>query len=119
EGAVATTRAVVRAAKLPPERIAGVFLVGGASRMPLVATMLHRAMGVAPTVIEQPELVVAQGAAVSAPAPVAPPRPRPVAPPPPRPAPAKRRLDWRWRAAIALAILVAASILVTQLTKVN
>ncbi|GIG67056.1 Hsp70 family protein [Phytomonospora endophytica] len=123
EGAVATTRAVVRAAKLTPERIAGVFLVGGASRMPLVATMLHRALGVAPTVIEQPELVVAQGAAVSVPvaAPVVapPPAPAPVRPPPVAPRKPKRRLDWRWRAAIALAILLAASILVTQLTKVN
>src|SRR6185295_12583302 len=37
------------------------FLVGGASRIPLVATLLHRELGEAPVVIEQPELVVAEG----------------------------------------------------------
>src|SRR6266545_3342070 len=37
-------------------------LVGGSTRTPLVATVLHRALGVAPTVREQPELVVAEGA---------------------------------------------------------
>ena len=45
----------------PPGRLAGVFLVGGASRIPLVATLLHRELGEAPVVIEQPELVVAEG----------------------------------------------------------
>jgi hypothetical protein len=43
--------------------LAGVFLVGGSSRIPLVATVLHRRLGVAPTAIEQPELVVAMGSA--------------------------------------------------------
>jgi molecular chaperone DnaK len=42
-------------------RTAGVFLVGGASRIPLMATLLHRALGEPPVVIEQPELVVAEG----------------------------------------------------------
>ncbi|GFJ94989.1 Hsp70 family protein [Phytohabitans rumicis] len=42
-------------------QLAGVILVGGASRMPIVATQLHRALGIAPTVLEQPELVVAEG----------------------------------------------------------
>jgi len=39
-----------------------VVLVGGASRIPLVATLLTTALGVAPIVVEQPELVVAEGA---------------------------------------------------------
>jgi hypothetical protein len=39
-----------------------VVLVGGASRIPLVATLLADATGIAPIVIEQPELVVAEGA---------------------------------------------------------
>jgi actin-like ATPase involved in cell morphogenesis len=39
-----------------------VVLVGGASRVPLVATMLHEALNLPPVVIEQPELVVAEGA---------------------------------------------------------
>ena len=46
---------------------AGIFLVGGASRVPLVATLLHRATGIAPTILEQPETVV----------PCSPPRPTP------------------------------------------
>ncbi|WP_433205977.1 Hsp70 family protein [Dactylosporangium sp. CS-047395] len=41
--------------------LGGVVLVGGASRMPLVATMLHRALNFPPTIIDQPELVVAAG----------------------------------------------------------
>ncbi|WP_412538332.1 Hsp70 family protein [Longispora sp. K20-0274] len=41
--------------------VAGVFLVGGASRVPLVSTVVHRACGVAPSALEQPELVVAEG----------------------------------------------------------
>ena len=58
---VEVTRAVMRWADLAEGRLAGVFLVGGASRIPLVATMLHRALDEAPVVIEQPELVVAEG----------------------------------------------------------
>ncbi|WP_211253094.1 Hsp70 family protein, partial [Glycomyces tenuis] len=61
ERTIHVTRAVLRAAGLEAARSAGVFLVGGASRMPLVATMLHRALGVAPTVLDQPEVVVAEG----------------------------------------------------------
>jgi actin-like ATPase involved in cell morphogenesis len=58
---VQVTRGLLRWAELPEGRLAGVFLVGGASRIPLVATLLHRALGEAPVVIEQPELVVAEG----------------------------------------------------------
>ncbi|GAA4898455.1 WD domain G-beta repeat uncharacterized protein [Stackebrandtia albiflava] len=42
-----------------------VYLVGGGSRMPLVGTLLHRRFGIAPVTLEQPELVVAQGAATA------------------------------------------------------
>ena len=59
---VTATRAALRAAGLPVPPPGPVFLVGGASRMPLVATLLHRHLGPAPTVCEQPELVVARGA---------------------------------------------------------
>lgn len=45
--------------------VGAVFLVGGASRMPLVANLVHAELGVAPVVIEQPELAVAEGAAVA------------------------------------------------------
>jgi len=58
---VRVTRDLLRWADLPDGRLAGVFLVGGASRIPLVATLLHRELGEAPVVIEQPELVVAEG----------------------------------------------------------
>ena len=58
---VQVTRSLLRWAELSEGRLAGVFLVGGASRIPLVATLLHRALGEAPVVIEQPELVVAEG----------------------------------------------------------
>ncbi len=59
---VAVTRSAVRAAGIAADRIAGVYLVGGSSRVPLVATLLHRAFGIAPTALEQPQLVVAEGA---------------------------------------------------------
>lgn len=44
------------------EDIAGVFLVGGSSRVPLVTSLLHRTLHIAPTVLDHPELVVAEGA---------------------------------------------------------
>ncbi len=56
------TLEVIRKADADQRDLAGVFLVGGSSRIPLVATALHRATGIAPTVLEQPELVVAEGA---------------------------------------------------------
>ncbi|PRY60734.1 Hsp70 family protein [Glycomyces artemisiae] len=61
EQTIRVTQAVIRAADLNLADSAGVFLVGGASRMPLVATLLHRELGVAPTVLDQPEVVVAEG----------------------------------------------------------
>jgi actin-like ATPase involved in cell morphogenesis len=56
------TLSTLRQARVRPEAVAGWFLVGGGSRTPLVATMLHRASGVAPTALEEPQLVVAEGA---------------------------------------------------------
>jgi len=61
ERTVALTVAVLRDAGVGPERIDGVFLVGGSSRIPLAATMLHRTLRITPTVVDQPELVVAEG----------------------------------------------------------
>lgn len=57
-----TTAAVLRWSALPKEQLVGVFLVGGSSRIPLVTTVLQRELGIAPTVLEQPEMVVAEGA---------------------------------------------------------
>jgi molecular chaperone DnaK len=59
--AVRVTESLLRWANLAEGRIAGVFLVGGSSRIPLMATQLFRALGEPPVAIEQPELVVAEG----------------------------------------------------------
>ncbi|WP_415645295.1 Hsp70 family protein [Stackebrandtia soli] len=61
------TTAVLRVSGVEPSALAGVFGVGGGSRMPLVGTIVHTALGVAPTLIGQPELVVAQGALLASP----------------------------------------------------
>ncbi|WP_433216022.1 Hsp70 family protein [Dactylosporangium sp. CS-047395] len=58
---VASLAETLRLSRLTPDRVAGIFLVGGASQMPLVATELHREFGRAPVTIEQPEMVVAEG----------------------------------------------------------
>ncbi|MFY1696348.1 Hsp70 family protein [Solwaraspora sp. WMMA2101] len=75
---------VIDGCGLGRDQLAGLFLVGGSSRVPLVARLLHSELGIAPTVLEQPELPVAEGAlaelaAVASPAS---PGPAPAAPPP-------------------------------------
>ncbi|WP_089158265.1 Hsp70 family protein [Micromonospora sp. NBS 11-29] len=87
--AVAETRAVTAAAGLRPEQLAGLFLVGGSTRVPLVARLLHAELGIAPTVLEQPELPVAEGALTDLPLPRSARRP---APPPVRTEPADDRV---------------------------
>ncbi|GIJ57659.1 Hsp70 family protein [Virgisporangium aurantiacum] len=57
---------------LTPDRLTGIFLVGGTSRVPLVSRLLHTYTGIAPTVLEQPELPVAEGAVAGAAAPTVP-----------------------------------------------
>ncbi|GIF65653.1 hypothetical protein Ais01nite_36880 [Asanoa ishikariensis] len=59
---VTACRAALAAAGVGPADLSSVYLVGGASRYPLVSTLLHQALGSAPTAIEQPELAVAEGA---------------------------------------------------------
>ncbi|MEW1590044.1 Hsp70 family protein, partial [Micromonospora vinacea] len=98
--AVQRAREVIAAAGLSPDQLAGLFLVGGSSRIPLVARMLHAELGIAPTVLDQPELPVAEGALTDLPlrkalpapayagAPLAPAAPAPVSPPAPAGAPA-------------------------------
>jgi actin-like ATPase involved in cell morphogenesis len=96
EQTVRVTEDVMHQADVSLAQLAGVFLVGGGSRMPLVATMLHRHFGRAPVTIEQPETVVAEGSVLLDPppapvaAPVSPP-PRPVSPPLPVSLPPPRR----------------------------
>ncbi|WP_326553606.1 Hsp70 family protein [Micromonospora sp. NBC_01813] len=78
----------IAGAGLTPGDLVGIFLVGGSSRIPLVANLIHTELGVAPTTLEQPETVVAEGAlCLGAPARPAPPpgagssgTPRPVSP---------------------------------------
>ncbi|HKS48716.1 MAG TPA: Hsp70 family protein [Amycolatopsis sp.] len=52
----------VRAAGLTPDRLAGIYLVGGSSRLPLVGTMIAENLGVVPASLDQPETAVALGA---------------------------------------------------------
>ena len=71
---VYATAAVINECGLRTDQLAGLFLVGGSSRVPLVARLLHSELGIAPTVLEQPELPVAEGALaelVAEPAPAA------------------------------------------------
>ncbi|GIG70781.1 Hsp70 family protein [Phytomonospora endophytica] len=65
--AVVETQRVITAASLTPQQLHGLFLVGGASRIPLVSRMLHQRLGIAPIVLEQPELPVAEGALAAVP----------------------------------------------------
>ncbi|MFG2037189.1 Hsp70 family protein [Dactylosporangium sp. NPDC048998] len=81
--AVDETRRVLERAGVDVRQLAGIFLVGGSSRIPLVASRLHARFGVAPVVPEQPELPVAYGGMLAVGAPAqqqfsAPPAPRPV-----------------------------------------
>jgi hypothetical protein len=131
---VALTASTLFRTGIAADRVAGVLLVGGATRVPLVATLLHQRLGIAPTVMDQPELVVALGGlqAGAAPTPAARPMPppaRPIVPPPPAhpvdpapgtlappvpgqapPRPARRR--WVWAVAVAAVLALAAGSLV-------
>ncbi|GDY29313.1 type VII secretion-associated protein [Gandjariella thermophila] len=60
--AVELLAATVADAGLQPHRLAGVFLVGGSSRIPLVARLVHERTGIVPITLDQPETVVARGA---------------------------------------------------------
>ncbi|KDN20281.1 Hsp70 family protein [Amycolatopsis rifamycinica] len=123
--------ATIRRAGLTPAQLSGVYLVGGPSRMPLLATLLGRQLGVTPTTQDQPETAVAFGlhhvplgttTDLTVPAfapvrpPVTPPRPQPwqqqaplpqYTPPPPEP----RRKPKPWF--LALAVLLVAAVVAT------
>ncbi|QGK71492.1 type VII secretion-associated protein [Allosaccharopolyspora coralli] len=52
----------LREGSVPRQQLAGVFLVGGSSRIPMVSRLVHERTGVVPTTLDQPETVVARGA---------------------------------------------------------
>ncbi|MFT7837268.1 Hsp70 family protein [Saccharothrix sp. BKS2] len=52
----------IRSTGLAPNQLAGIYLVGGASRIPLVANMIAEHVRVVPTSQDQPETAVALGA---------------------------------------------------------
>ncbi|HWE90216.1 MAG TPA: type VII secretion-associated protein [Pseudonocardiaceae bacterium] len=60
--AATLTLDAVTEAGLRPTQLAGLFLVGGSSRIPLVARLLTECTGIIPTTLDQPETVVARGA---------------------------------------------------------
>jgi molecular chaperone DnaK len=62
ERTVACLKRAIEQARLTPQDLVGIFLVGGSSRIPLAAHLLHTELGVAPTTLEQPETVVVEGA---------------------------------------------------------
>ena len=53
---------VLKTAGLAPERLGGIFLVGGSSRIPLVAGLIQDRLHVTPVALDQPETAVALGA---------------------------------------------------------
>ncbi|WP_204008835.1 Hsp70 family protein [Virgisporangium aurantiacum] len=110
---VTAVRAALRTAEVPAA--GAIFLCGGSSRMPVVTTVLHRAFGIEPTVVDQPELAVAEGS-IQSPAAVAAPEPGdpswPTVDLTKRPAPSSRPfwVDPRVRiGAAAAAVLLAAA----------
>ncbi|WP_090792157.1 Hsp70 family protein [Asanoa ishikariensis] len=58
---VEATHAAISSAGIVAADLAAIYLTGGSSRMPAVSTALHRAFAVVPLLVEQPELVVAEG----------------------------------------------------------
>jgi Hsp70 protein len=52
----------IRSTGMTPDRLVGIYLVGGSSRIPLVATLIAEQLRVVPTSLDQPETAVALGA---------------------------------------------------------
>jgi molecular chaperone DnaK (HSP70) len=76
-------------------QLAGTYLVGGSSRIVLVATLMRNQLGIEPATLDDPKSVVALGGLIAAahqprptPPPPHPPAPPPRGPPAPPPAPA-------------------------------
>jgi hypothetical protein len=54
--------ATIRSTGMTPDRLLGIYLVGGSSRMPLVAQLIAEQLRVVPTSLDQPETAVGLGA---------------------------------------------------------
>jgi len=52
----------IRSTGMSPGRLVGIYLVGGSSRIPLIATLIAENLRVVPTSLDQPETAVALGA---------------------------------------------------------
>ena len=52
----------IRSTGMSPDRLVGIYLVGGSSRIPLIATLIAEQLRVVPTSLDQPETAVALGA---------------------------------------------------------
>jgi actin-like ATPase involved in cell morphogenesis len=52
----------IRSTGMSPERLVGIYLVGGSSRIPLVGTLIAEQLRVVPSSLDQPETAVALGA---------------------------------------------------------
>lgn len=88
DGVVQLLRATIADARIRPDRLGGIYLVGGSSRIPLVARQIRTVLGMNATALEQAETVVARGALLAArpsPAPRPAPKQRPVPAMPPQP----------------------------------
>jgi hypothetical protein len=112
---VRSSRAAVTAAGVPAGDVDAVLLVGGASRMPLVSTLLAEEFGRPPVAVDQPELVVALGSLTARGARILPaPAPSPVTPVAqlspstvdPKPTRTRRTA---WTAGLAAALLLVAA----------
>jgi Hsp70 protein len=119
----------MNAAALSPANLAGVYLVGGSSRIPLVAQLISEQLRVVPTSLDAPETAVALGAhllaragstlrtdAVTPPVQVQPSRPLPTQAPafvPPQPPSPKKKKRLVLPALLAVVIIgVAATVYV-------
>jgi molecular chaperone DnaK len=92
--------------------LAGVFLVGGTSRLPLLGTLLFQATGRAPVVLDQPDTVVAEGSILLAPPSATQPAPGPVASTPAvAPAPRRRGTLLRMAGVVAALHVAAGAVL--------
>ncbi|SHF39467.1 Hsp70 family protein [Streptoalloteichus hindustanus] len=54
--------ATIRSTGMTPQSLAGIYLVGGSSRIPLIATLIAEQLRVVPSSLDQPETGVALGA---------------------------------------------------------